>query len=72
MADFCVQCSLDHFGKYFGDLSDLGHPNKLPPNMAWPARCEGCGPTLVDDDGRCLAPDCLKKGHPFDGPARND
>jgi hypothetical protein len=67
MADFCRQCSLDHFGQYFGDLSDLGHPKRAEPGMGWTARCEGCGPIVVDDEGHCLSPDCVKKGHSFDG-----
>lgn len=23
--------------------------------------CEGCGPTFVDHEGRCVSPECIKK-----------
>lgn len=70
MADFCKQCSIDHFGEDFEDLSNQhalakaraeGKP--LPPDgeREWPALCEGCGPTLVDDDGACIYSGCALK-----------
>jgi hypothetical protein len=59
MADFCKQCSIDMFGEDFGDLK-LG---PLEPEYYWPVLCEGCGPTLVNEDGECVHAHCdLKHG----------
>lgn len=61
MADFCKQCSLEMFNKDFGDLAHLG---KTPPpaDMGFSALCEGCGPTIVDWDGVCIAKWCPLHG----------
>jgi hypothetical protein len=59
MADFCLQCSLEMFGKDFEELKGLGNGKTLEPEYGWPAICEGCGMTLVDDAGVCLGK-CLK------------
>lgn len=61
MADFCAQCSVDIFGEDFGDLAGLGDGTALKPGEGWLALCEGCGPTCVDPEGRCIAPNCDKK-----------
>ena len=61
MADFCQQCSVEMFDMDFGDLSGLGDGKKLEPDKGWLVLCEGCGPIVVDDGGRCVSDDCLKK-----------
>lgn len=60
MADFCKQCS-DQLQYGDGkDLADLGKPGEeLKPGHGYPALCEGCGPTLVDKEGRCIVEDCM-------------
>ena len=65
MADFCKQCSEDMFGKDFGDLT---HDSFGP---IW-ALCEGCGfRCLVEKDGTCVSPSCLKQ-HGKQSPQRED
>lgn len=59
MADFCSQCSINNFGKDFGDLKGLG--KELLPGYGWLCICEGCGITLVDNQGKCVSKSCLKK-----------
>jgi len=61
MADFCKQCSIDLFGKDFEDLKGLGDGTPLPEGQGWSCLCEGCGPTVVDDDGKCTATNCIKE-----------
>ncbi|WP_373081964.1 hypothetical protein [Zhongshania sp.] len=66
MSDFCKQCSTEIFGRDIGDLKGLGGKRRLKQwqldeGFGWKALCEGCGPTLVDDDGRCVG-QCFK-GH---------
>lgn len=61
MADFCRQCSMDHFGEDFGDLRPT---RKLPPGTSMFALCEGCGPIQVNQEGECICEDCHEKGHP--------
>lgn len=63
MADFCKQCSIDMFGKDFGDLKGLGDGKVLLEGRGWLTMCEGCGPILVDSEGSCISKDCLEKGH---------
>lgn len=60
MADFCMQCSTKTFAKDLGDLKGLGN-RPLEPGYGWAAICEGCGPTVVDALGACIADDCLFK-----------
>lgn len=83
MADFCKQCSINLFGEDFKELAGLGKPGtKLNAGEGFPALCEGCGPTIVDHDGKCLSWDCLKhhgkmdmekiKNHPTDDPSVKD
>jgi len=62
VADFCMQCSIKYLGEDFGDLRGLGSKDSPPlkPGEGWIALCEGCGATLVDDEGRCMM-------HPHDG-----
>ncbi len=61
MADFCKQCSEELFGEDHGDLKGMGGGETLPEGHGWVALCEGCGPALVDNDGRCTADHCDKK-----------
>jgi hypothetical protein len=61
MADFCKQCSIDIFGKDFRELAGLGDGSELKEDEGWMALCEGCGPTVVDDDGRCISVNCMKE-----------
>lgn len=55
MADFCLQCNLD---LYFGPYSDFDGMGDPPPGKGWLVLCEGCGPTVVDGRGMCIAADC--------------
>ena len=61
MADFCQQCSMDIFGEDFEELKGLGDDTPLKKDQGWSALCEGCGPTVVDDDGKCISLHCMKK-----------
>jgi hypothetical protein len=58
MADFCKQCSIELFGKDFGELANLGKGRELEPDHGWLVLCEGCGPIYVDEEGNCLSVDC--------------
>jgi hypothetical protein len=58
MADFCQQCSIYFAGEDFRDLANLGDPAELGPDEGWSALCEGCGGTVVDQEGRCMAEWC--------------
>jgi hypothetical protein len=57
MAEFCAQCTIDHFGDSLaqypgaerGDLAGLCAPGEVVVVI-----CEGCGFTYVDSDGRCI------------------
>jgi hypothetical protein len=63
MADFCRQCSIYHFGHDGRDLAELGKNNPNAPlkeGEVWVVICEGCGPTGVNEDGVCMAPNCLE------------
>ena len=62
VADFCKQCSIENFGEDFGDLARLKGDETLKEGFGWCALCEGCGPTLVNNEGECVSPTCLK-GH---------
>lgn len=61
MADFCQQCLLNIFGGDTGDLAGLSTPEDTAKGLYPVVLCEGCGPTQVDDRGKCVAPDCLEK-----------
>lgn len=62
MADFCQQCSVELFGEDYKELANLGQGRKLEPGMGWIVLCEGCGPTVVDEDGKCILECCEKHG----------
>lgn len=62
MADFCRQCSIDHFGKDFKELAELTPIEDWKNGLAVCTICEGCGYIQVDPDGNCVSPDCLCAG----------
>lgn len=64
MADFCIQCSVELFGKYFGDMSGLIPPEKLAEghDAVLGVICEGCGGRVVDKHGNCIDPNCKTHG----------
>ena len=62
MADFCHECSIETFGEDFGDLKGIGKPGvTLEPGYGWQAICEGCGPILVDNEGKKIQPEKAEK-----------
>lgn len=61
MADFCKQCSLELFNEDCEDLRGLITEEEVRDGKGALVICEGCGPTLVDHEGKCIAGDCLKK-----------
>jgi len=67
MADFCKQCSIDHFGDDFKDLAFITDPNEWAKGKAFTTICEGCGAIQVDPEGNCVSDDCLQAGHPGHG-----
>ena len=67
MADFCKQCSIEIFGEDYEELAlpkDSDKRGTLKDGEGWLALCEGCGGTVVDDDGVCISPHCEKHGSP--------
>lgn len=68
MADFCYQCTAKYFGDELApknDCRDLISKMEYDNGSGAVVLCEGCGPTMVDHEGRCLG--CNK--HPFiEGP----
>jgi hypothetical protein len=60
MSDFCRQCSLSLFHEDSGDLAHLGDDSPLESGTGYLVLCEGCGYTLVDNDGNCIDPNCLE------------
>lgn len=59
MADFCKQCSIDHFGHDCEDLSGLSTEEDTEEGRYAVVLCEGCGPTQVDHTGTCISTDCI-------------
>lgn len=67
MADFCQQCSVAHFGKDYENFKGISKPEDTAKGLFADALCEGCGPTQVDHEGKCVVPDCpcyLNDCHP--------
>lgn len=62
MADFCQQCSIELFGKDFRELAELMPKENYTDDAGCGTLCEGCGPTVVDFDGKCVAAYCEKHG----------
>jgi hypothetical protein len=63
MADFCKQCSIEHFGKDHHDLAELSTPEDTTNDLYASALCEGCGPIQVDHTGNCVS-DCFEGHNP--------
>lgn len=57
MAEFCLACARENGDP--PDLAGLGARVEVV--------CEGCGPIVVDDGGRCLSAGCLAAGQPGHG-----
>lgn len=51
MADFCKCCSLEKFGKDYGDLTYLLTEEECKLGFRATALCEGCGIISVDHQG---------------------
>jgi hypothetical protein len=64
MAHFCNQCAIDMGGES-GDFAYLGRSSREPlqEGEGWIVVCEGCGFTLVDNDGNCLGGDKCSEVH---------
>jgi hypothetical protein len=61
MSSFCKQCSLEMFQEDFRELAGLLSHEDADNGYLLEALCEGCGPTIVNEDGVCMKPDCLKR-----------
>ena len=63
MAEFCKQCAEFMFPPDVGqdDFVGLSSEEDTKNGMFAVVLCEGCGPTVVDHTGKCVADDCL--GH---------
>lgn len=61
MADFCLQCSATIFCAEAGQNDFVGLCGE---QEMVPVLCEGCGVTVVDKDGRCIAVGCLENHNP--------
>ena len=59
MAGFCVQCA-EEMG-FEPDFDGLLSEEERNEGKGAVVICEGCGPTIVDHNGRCIAIDCLHK-----------
>jgi hypothetical protein len=59
MADFCKQCSEEHFGEDFKELAGLSTEERVKEGYYAVVMCEGCGPIQVDVEGRCISSDCV-------------
>lgn len=55
MAAFCKECSIEMFGKDYGDLAHAGAraltEEELKRGEGWVVLCEGCGFITVNDEG---------------------
>lgn len=61
MADFCRQCSMDHFfGNDTRDLAGITTKEDMEQGLYALVICEGCGFVQVDPDGNCISRDCAK------------
>lgn len=61
MAEFCKQCSEALFSDDYRDLADITWPSDTKIGEYAAVLCEGCGVTLVDHNGKCVSPHCLKQ-----------
>ena len=60
MADFCLECSINTFGKDFKDLANITSQKDWDKGLAQVVFCEGCGVIQVDPDGNCVSSDCME------------
>lgn len=58
MADFCKQCSIETFGKDFGDLAGITTEEDENQGLYAIVICEGCGVIQVDQHGSCISVGC--------------
>lgn len=65
MAAFCRQCSLAWFGVDYGELKpsakEIEESGPLPEGYGYAALCEGCGFTVVNEKGECIATECMER-----------
>lgn len=62
MADFCLQCSGELFDNEIkNDFIGISTEADTKNGLFAVVLCEGCGPTQVDHNGKCMAPDCAEK-----------
>ena len=54
MADFCSQCSIELFGRDYGDMKGL-----CTTGYVMTVLCEDCGPIYVNPTGQCVC-NCSK------------
>lgn len=59
MADFCRQCSIDHFGRDFRELADFTSIEENEKGIFANVLCEGCGFIQVDAEGNCVTKGCV-------------
>lgn len=52
MADFCKECSIEIFNDDCGDLAGITTTKDMKRGIARLVLCEGCGPILVDPEGK--------------------
>jgi len=62
MADFCNQCAAD-LGLPQGDFKGRTRPADTATGRYASVICEGCGVTVVDQNGNCVSMTCFKWGH---------
>ena len=62
MADYCRACSVELFGKYYGDMNEITSKEDWDRGEAGVVICEGCGVIQVDPEGNCVTIDCLRQG----------
>lgn len=67
MADFCRQCTKDLFGVDQSDFDGVieqrvAEHGDFPAGQGMEVLCEGCGMTLVDQQGRCVSRACELHG----------
>ena len=55
MADYCKQCSMEHFGQDFDDLAGITSPEEEAKGRYAVVICEGCGSIQVDPSGTCIS-----------------
>lgn len=58
MADYCKQCSIKYFGEDYRDFAGIISESQVKKGYGAVVICEGCGPTIVNQDGECIAQDC--------------